>query len=123
MRNRWPLFLSASLAAIFLGKKVLKKEPQSAPNLSDISGTYTGTWQFSNPKEQTQHELTIYPDFSIKIDGRDLKYQMIELTAEKFAMQDPLGYHLIISTNDGQPAAIYDEADDITLPIIPLKEN
>ncbi|GCF93953.1 DUF4828 domain-containing protein [Enterococcus florum] len=117
MKRRWQLFLGASLLAGLAGSAILKKgEPTKS---RDVTQLYVGSWSFFHPKEATKHTMTIYPDLSIMIDGKEIHYQLIELSDEKFAIQDQLGYHLLLKAEDGVPTLLYDEADDINMAVSP----
>lgn len=116
MKRKWHVFLGASVIAGALGLFLRKEEAVS----EDPSLLYVGSWSFFHPKEAKSHVLTIYPDLSIRIDGKEIVYQLIELTKTKLTIQDQFGYHLVIKTEKGVPATLYDEADDASLPISPV---
>ncbi|EOH87815.1 DUF4828 domain-containing protein [Enterococcus pallens] len=116
MKRKWHVFLGASVIAGALGLFLRKEEAAS----EDPSLLYVGSWSFFHPKEAKNHILTIYPDLSIMIDGKEIVYQLIELTKNKLTIQDQFGYHLVIKTEKGVPTTLYDEADDASLPISPV---
>ena len=117
MRLKWPVFLSAtSLGVAALGSKLVRKR-----ETKDLNSVYVGSWEFAHPKERRHHTITIYPDLSIILDGTAIIYQLIELSEQKLAIQDQYGYHLVIKTKNGSPDTLYDELDDVSLPIFPVK--
>ncbi|MDT2755524.1 DUF4828 domain-containing protein [Enterococcus pseudoavium] len=116
MRLKWPVFLSAmSLSAAAVSSKLARKR-----KTQDLNSIYVGSWEFTHPREQKLHTITIYPDLSIILDGTAIIYQLIELSEEKLAIQDQFGYHLLIKTQEGIPNTLYDELDDVSFPIIPV---
>ncbi|MBO1308258.1 DUF4828 domain-containing protein [Enterococcus sp. 669A] len=113
MKRKWHVFLGASVVAGALGLFLRKEEAVS----EDPSLLYVGSWSFFHPKEAKHHVLTIYPDLSMNIDGKEIAYHLVELTKNKLTIQDQFGYHLIIHTENGVPTTLYDEADDVSFPI------
>lgn len=120
MKIKWPFFLGASVLLGAVSTTALHTTEKQ--QTKDLIARYVGTWTFAYPKEKSTHTLTIYPDLSITIDDKAVVYQLIELSEMKFAIQDQLGYHLLIQTENGLPATIYDEADDVTMPITLVTE-
>ncbi|OJG46776.1 hypothetical protein RV04_GL000023 [Enterococcus hermanniensis] len=84
----------------------------------DLNQLYVGSWEFVHPNRQTKHTIIIYPDLSIILDGTAIIYQLIELSEQKLAIQDQYGYHLLIKTKNGIPDTLYDELDDLSLPLV-----
>lgn len=119
MKIKWPFFLGASVLLGAVGSTALHTDKLQT---KELVARYLGTWNFSYPKEKSTHTITIYPDLSIVIDHKAVVYQLIELSEHKFAIQDQLGYHLMIQTENGLPVTIYDEADDVTMPITLVTE-
>lgn len=119
MRLKWPVFLSAtSLGVAAVSSKFIRRR-----EAKDLNSMYVGSWEFTHPKEHKHHTITIYPDLSIILDGTAIIYQLIELSEKKLAIQDQYGYHLIINTKNGMPESLYDELDDVSLPIVPVKKE
>ena len=119
MKLKWPVFISAaSLGAAAVTSKFKRKYEKK-----DLNRIYVGSWEFTHPKELKHHTITIYPDLSIILDGTAIIYQLIELSEQKLAIQDQYGYHLLINTENGTPATLYDELDDISFPISPIKKS
>lgn len=112
MVKKWPFVLSASAASVLAGVFLHKKTQQE-----DHTALYVGTWTFRYPGKDQIHKIEIFDDLAITVDGKSVAYQLIELSADKFVIQDQFGYHLILSTKDGLPYELYDEADDMTMPL------
>ncbi|MDT2670837.1 DUF4828 domain-containing protein [Enterococcus dongliensis] len=118
MRLKWPVLLSAtSLGVAAVSKKFVQKR-----EAKDLNTIYVGSWTFSHPKSHKTHTITIYPDLSIILDGTAIIYHLIELSDQKLAIQDQYGYHLLIKTKNGAPVTLYDELEDVSFPILPLKQ-
>ncbi|MGO3727978.1 MAG: DUF4828 domain-containing protein [Enterococcus viikkiensis] len=117
MGLKWPFFITSLGIAAAGAKFVRKHETQ------ELNSLYVGSWKFSHPREKRLHTITIYPDLSIILDGSAIIYQLIELSEQKLAIQDQFGYHLIIKTKDGTLHTLYDELDDISLPLVPTTLN
>ncbi|MEG1503518.1 MAG: DUF4828 domain-containing protein [Enterococcus sp.] len=114
MRLKWPVFLSAtSLGIAAVTSRLVRKHENK-----DLNQLYVGSWEFIHPKGQAKHSITIYPDLSIILDGTAIIYQLIELSEQKLAIQDQYGYHLLIKTKNGIPDTLYDELEDLSLPLI-----
>lgn len=112
MVKKWPFVLGASAASILAGVFLHKKtQPE------DQTFLYVGTWTFRYPGKDQIHKIEIREDLAITVDGKPVAYQLVELSADKFVIQDQFGYHLILSTKDGIPHQLYDEADDLTMPL------
>ncbi|MDN6617136.1 MAG: DUF4828 domain-containing protein [Enterococcus sp.] len=119
MRLKWPVFLSAtSIGVAAVSSKFVRKR-----ETKDLNSVYVGSWEFTHPKEHKHHTITIYPDLSIILDGTAIIYQLIELSEQKLAIQDQYGYHLLIKTKNGMPDTLYDELDDVSFPIVPVKNQ
>lgn len=117
MKKHWSLFLGASLitgiaGSLFLKKKQANQQPDS--DIPNLYKSYLGSWWFVNKQKATQHTLKIEDDLQIIIDGKELRYMLVELTNKRLVAQDEYGYHLIIQCLNDKPASLYDEADDAT---------
>lgn len=120
MKKHWSLVLGASLLTGVAGSWLLNKKRKQSLAYSDIkqlSQLYAGRWWFVNQQKATQHTLTVHDDLSLSIDGKEISYNLIELTPKRFAVQDEYGYHLILQCLDKVPISLYDEADDATYPL------
>lgn len=120
MKKNWSFLLGASLITGVVGSVFLKnKAKKQASDRSELNlyESYKGNWWFVNRQKATQHTLKIEENLSILIDGKKLRYSLIELTKDRLVVQDEFGYHLIIQLEQAKPIALYDEADDATYPL------
>ncbi|MBP1043705.1 DUF4828 domain-containing protein [Vagococcus sp. BWB3-3] len=110
-KKHWSVFLGLSLVAGVASSLLLKRNKDSQATLPQH---YQGTWWFIDQQQKVQHSLEVLPDFSLKIDGRPLPAELLELTAERLVLQDQYGYHLVINCRLQEPVDFYDEANDST---------
>jgi len=122
VRKHWRFLVGASILA---GSLLLKKKqaPIKIPSTEDLQEIYIGEWFFVDPAKGTKHILEIQPTFALAVDGKKIQAQLIELTTQRFVVQDEFGYHLIIHCQNGKPANLYDEADEHTYPLIAATEK
>ncbi len=122
--KKWSMFVGASVLAGIAGSIFFKnrKKELSGTELDTLKDQYSGSWWFIDTNKHIQHELILNEDFTLKIDGRLIIGSLIELTATRLVFQDHLGFHIILTSSQGRPKSIYDEADDLTYELIP-KEN
>ncbi|MHC5226745.1 DUF4828 domain-containing protein [Enterococcus sp. LJL99] len=120
MKKNWSFLLGASLITGVVGSVFLKNKAKKHPterSEQNLYQSYKGNWWFVNRQKATQHTLKIEENLSILIDGKKLRYALIELTKDRLVVQDEFGYHLIIQSEQAKPIALYDEADDATYPL------
>jgi hypothetical protein len=116
VKKHWRWLVGASILA---GSLLLKKKqaPTTAATTDELQHIYTGKWFFVDPSKATEHILEIHPTFALFINEKKINAQLVELTPQRFAVQDEFGYHLIVQCQNGKPTSLYDEADDKTYPL------
>jgi hypothetical protein len=116
--------LSDIFDSSFLAKPLqsfLSKYEDEQTKQRELAMIYFGSWEFSDNKRT--HVITIYPDLSIDLDHQAIIYKQVELSTEKFTIQDQFGYHLTIHTDQQIPQTIYDEAEEKTYLLLPKEED
>ncbi|WP_125583662.1 DUF4828 domain-containing protein [Levilactobacillus cerevisiae] len=119
MKGRDIALFGISLVAGLTGGFSLRKKKDPQPSTSPLF--YVGTWQFVDPHNQRHHRLEISPNLDVQIDDHQLQVRVQDLNEQELTFQDKFGYHLTIHANERQPISFFDEADDCTYAMHPLK--